>query len=218
MRARLVFLSLLVTLGTALTVVGCSVVGDGKVNKMNPPFGLDDTVAPSTTPSSTTTAAPTTTNPGSSTTAVQTEPVRLYFITNGQLTYVTQSIPAPAAPQLIIQALQPGPQGDLAFALRTAVPRKAEIKVSATAGVATVELPVGFFDTIAVSDQRLVIGPIVLTLTDSRGVGQVMFNEAVPRPSGEITQPGQLLTKVDFQSLLLDATAAAATTTSSVVP
>jgi hypothetical protein len=213
MRARPIVLATLLTFSSLFAIAACSVVGDGKVSKLNPPFGLDDTLAPSTTEESTTTAVATTVNLASSTTAVQTEPVRLYFITNGQLIYVTQAVTAPAAPQLIIKALQAGPQGELGFALRTAVPSRAEVNVQTNAGIASVDLPPGFFDSIAVTDQRLVIGQIVLTLTDSRGVGQVQFNQAVPKPSGEVTPAGQLMTKNDFQSLLLDSNG---TTTSSV--
>jgi hypothetical protein len=213
MRARHFVLASLLTFVALFTVAACSVVGDGKVSKLKPAFGLDDTLAPSTSEAPTSTAVSTTVNEASSTTAVQTEPVRLYFVTNGQLTYVTQAVPAPAAPQLIIKALQAGPQGDLGFALRTAMPSRAAVNVQTNAGIAVVELPAGFFDSIAVTDQRLVIGQIVLTLTDSRGVGQVQFNQAVPKPSGEVTPAGQLLTKNDFQTLLLDSSGA---TTSSL--
>jgi hypothetical protein len=213
MRARHFVLASLLTFVALFTIAACSVVGDGKVSKLKPAFGLDDTLAPSTSEAATSTAVPTTADLASSTTAVQTEPVRLYFITNGQLTYVTQAVPAPAAPQLIIKALQAGPQGALGFALRTAVPSRAAVNVQTNAGIAVVDLPAGFFDSIAVTDQRLVIGQIVLTLTDSRGVGQVQFNQAVPKPSGEVMPSGQLLTKNDFQTLLLDSNG---TTTSSV--
>jgi hypothetical protein len=213
MRARSIIVASLVTFAVLFAVAACSVVGDGKVSKLRPAFGLDDTLAPSTTEAATTTAVPTTVNEASSTTAVQTEPVRLYFITNGQLTYVTQAVPAPAAPQLIIKALQAGPQGELGFALRTAVPSRAAVNVQTSAGVAVVDLPPGFFDSIAVTDQRLVIGQMVLTLTDSRGVGQVQFNQAVPKPSGEVTPAGQLLTKNDFQTLLLDSNGTTTSTT-----
>ncbi|MEY2754876.1 MAG: hypothetical protein RJB65_1234, partial [Actinomycetota bacterium] len=58
------------------------------------------------------------------------------------------------------------------------------------------------FDTIALGDQRLVIAQLVLTLTDTRNVGQVAFDRTVPLPSGELADPGAPLTKVDFQDLL----------------
>jgi hypothetical protein len=217
MRARTFVVATLVVATSLFGLAACSVVGDGKVSKIKPAFDLDDTLATSTTAAPTTTAVPTTVNEASSTTAVQTEPVRLYFITNGQLTYVTQAVPAPAAPQLIIKALQAGPQGELGFALRTALPSRAAVNVQTNAGIAVVDLPDGFFDSIPVTDQRLVIGQIVLTLTDSRGVGQVQFNHAVPKPSGEVTPTGQLLTKNDFQTLLLDSSGSP-TSTSTATP
>jgi spore germination protein GerM len=155
---------------------------------------------------------------------VQTEQVRLYFIASGQLTYVTQALPQPATPQVIVAALQAGPQGDAAVTLRSAVPSadEDEIRVSVDAGIATVELPPTFFDTIALPDQRLVIGQIVLTLTDSRGVGQVTFNVAVPKPTGELVPAGSLLSRNDFEALLDSATViddpVNATTTSTTLP
>ena len=65
-----------------------------------------------------------------------------------------------------------------------------------------VELPAGFFDNIPVADQRLATAQIVLTLTDSRGIGQVQFNLPVPKPSGELTAAGKPLTRKDYLSLL----------------
>jgi spore germination protein GerM len=156
--------------------------------------------------STTTTELISTTSALVPTTVVQTEPVRLYFIASGQLTYVATPLPAPAALGQIVAALQDGPPaGDLGRGLRSAVPpaRVAEIKVTSNnSGVALVELPPGFFDTISLSDQRLVTAQLVLTLTDSRGIGQVQFNIAVPKPNGEVAPPGQLLARADFLSLL----------------
>ena len=48
---------------TPVALAACSVVGDGKVDNLNPPFGLDDTALPTTTAPATTTA-PTTTAAG----------------------------------------------------------------------------------------------------------------------------------------------------------
>jgi hypothetical protein len=69
-------------------------------------------------------------------------------------------------------------------------------------GVVQVILPDGFFDSVTVgTDQRLVIAQLVLTLTDSRGVGQVTFNVPVPLPSGELKPAGEPLSYRDYQSL-----------------
>ena len=202
--------ALVCTVAIAAGMAACSVVGDGKVDSLDPPFGLGDTAASTTTAAPTTTALATTTTIGleTTTTLVQTEPVRLYFITSGQLLYVEGALPAPAALQQIVAALQLGtdPLGDLGAGLRSAVPSAAEIRVTDTGGgVADVELPTGFFDGMPALDQRLAIGQIVLTLTGSRGVGQVNFNVAVPDATGEVLQPGTPLSRLDFAPLLLDA-------------
>ena len=49
------------------------------------------------------------------------------------------------------------------------------------------------------------IGQLVLTLTDSRGIGQVEFNIAVPKASGEVVRAGAPLSRNDFVSLLVNA-------------
>ena len=62
--------------------------------------------------------------------------------------------------------------------------------------------PDDFFDQVSITDQRLVIGQIVLTLTDSRGIGQVVFDQPVPKPLGEVVLAGQPLTRLDYEALL----------------
>ena len=195
-----------VLVGTALTA--CSVVGDATVEPIDPPFGLADTVASSTVASTTTSIAPSTTE-GLATTEppVQTEQVRLYFIASGRLTYVAVQLPTPVVPAQLVAALQAGPPtGDLGTGLRTALPGLLEISVSTDgSGIAEVTLPEGFLDTLTVGDQRLVVAQLVLTLTDSRGIGQVTFDEAVPMPSGELTRAGEPLAYRDFETLLVSA-------------
>ena len=51
-------------------------------------------------------------------------------------------------------------------------------------------MPDGFFSLITGPDQRFATAQLVLTLTDSRGVGQVVFDIAVPKPSGELAPAG----------------------------
>lgn len=193
-----------VLFGTALTA--CSVVGDGAVDAIDPPFGLADTVVSSTLASTTTSIAPSTTE-GLATTEppVQTEQVRLYFIASGRLTYVAAQLPTPVVPAQLISALQAGPPvGDLGTGLRSALPALLEINVVTDgSGIAEVTLPEGFFDALTVGDQRLVVAQLVLTLTDSRGIGQVTFDEAVPTPSGELTPAGEPLAYRDFETLLV---------------
>ena len=213
-------LRVLVIIASLATVqMACSVVEEGTVDQINPPFGLDDTLPTTSTIVTTTTMAATTTSGLETTTTppVQSEQVRLYFVASRQLTSVTAQLPSPVTLPQIVAALQAGPpEGELGTGLRSTVPPLAEIDIiEDRSGVAQVELPEGFFDTISPGDQRLVIAQLVLTLTDSRGIGQVVFNQAVPKPSGEIIAAGQPLAYRDYLSLLSSTTTP--TTTSSTV-
>lgn len=203
MRARI--LALATTTLLVAAAASCSVVDDGRLAPVNPPFGLDDTLASTTTATSTTVAETTTTSgEETTTTGVQTEQVRLYFISSGQLTYVVTALSSPPTLAQIVAALQEGPPaGDVGRGLRSAVRADAEIAVNFTnTGIAEVQLPDGFFSVITGPDQRFAIAQLVLTLTDSRGVGQVVFDIAVPKPSGELAPAGQPLSRADFAALL----------------
>jgi len=201
MRVRVVGLGVLF----AATAVACSVVDQGKVERIDPQFGLDDTLPSSTFRSTTTTQlATTTTGFETTTTQVFTEQVRLYFVASGQLTYVLQPLASPVTSAQIVAALQLGPPEDSSGAgLRTIVPSNVEIRVTTDGtGIARVTLPDGFFDLVPVpNNQRLVIAQLVLTITNIRGVGQVTFNQAVPLPGGQVRPAGQQLTFSDYESL-----------------
>lgn len=217
MRTR-VLLLVATSLGVAFATAACSVVGDGKVDRVDAPFGLDETIASTTTlPPTTTALETTTTGLDTSTTVVPTEPVRLYFITGQQLTFVPRPLPAdPSLPQIMAALLAGPPKDELGVGLRTALLEDVPIDASNNnAGVAVVELPDGFFDDIPVGDQRLATAQIVLTLTDSRGIGQVQFNQPVPKPSGALTPAGQPLARSDFAALLEGTTTPSSTTAGS---
>ncbi|CAN5419178.1 hypothetical protein BH10ACT2_BH10ACT2_11910 [soil metagenome] len=190
-----------------VVAVACSVVDDGKVERIQPQFGLDNTLPSSTLGSTTTTQlATTTTGLETTTTQVQIdlEPVRLYFVASGQLTPASRPLASPVTLNQVVAALQLGPPDDDSGAgLRTIVPNNVEIRVSTDgSGVARIILPEGFFDLVPVAnDQRLVIAQLVLTITQRPGVGQVTFNQAVPLPGGQVRPAGQQLTFSDYQSL-----------------
>ena len=208
----------LVVLLAAASLAGgaCGVVDNGRVERIDPPLGLDDTLPTTSTSttmplddSTTTVAETTTTVAETTTTGVQTEQVRLYFISAGLLSYVTIPLPMPVALNQVVAALRAGPSqfGELGTGLRTAMPAGEEVAATNDGtGIARVSLPEGFFDTIALGDQRLVIAQLVLTLTDTRNVGQVSFDRTVPLPNGELADPGEPLTKVQFQELLATST------------
>lgn len=215
MRGRLVLIpAALVAL--AVEVTACSVVGDGKVERLEPQFGLDATTTSTTEPATSTTAAETTTTDLlSSTTQVPTELVRLYFITEQQLKFVATPLPADPSLNQIIAALQAGPpDNELGVGLRSAVP--GNITIAATdngTGVAAIQLPAGFFTNVAEPDQRLATAQLVLTVTDSRGIGQVTFNQQVLKPSGAVAPAGTPLSRSDFASLLEGAVSTTGTST-----
>ncbi|MDO8363299.1 MAG: GerMN domain-containing protein [Actinomycetota bacterium] len=192
---------------------GCGVVDDGKVDRIDPPFGLDDTTTSTSTTSTTIQLVSTTSISTTTTEGVESEQVRLYFISGGQLTYVDRPLTSPVLLSQAIAALQEGPP-EAGIQLRSALPANVPIEVRTDGrGVAIVTLPEGFFDTIPVGDQRMVIGQIVMTLLERAGIGQVQFNQAVPKPPlGELVAAGELLTRLDYETLLPTASGSTFTT------
>lgn len=206
--------------------VACSIVDDGRVERVSPPGELTDTLPPTTIATTTTTEAVTTTiGLATTTTDVQSQTVDVFFIASGKLSPVLASVAAQyAMSQLIAQLEKGSPEGEVGVGLRSAIPPDLE-EITATpdgAGVAQVILPEGFFDTIPAGDQRLAVGQIVMTLLENTpGVGQVAFNLQVSGPEGELIPAGQLLTRADFLNLMADgpsaATAATSTSTTQTV-
>lgn len=189
----------------ALTVVACGVVEDGKVERIDPQFGLDDTLPSTTSPTTTTLPLQTTTSgvePTTTVPEVQVEQVQLYFVDSGRLRPVFQPLAFPASLPQVIFALQQGPPPDQG--LRTILPgTEVQILVSANGtGVASVTLPDDFFDSIEGNEQRLVSAQLVLTLTNRPGVGQVTFNIPVLLPNGGVRIAGQPLTFSDYATYM----------------
>lgn len=195
-------------------------------------FGLSQT----TTPTTTTTTAPTTTVDATTTTAavttstLVTELVDLYFITGRQLTGVATALPLePALSQVLAALLKGPPEGGLGSGLRSALPADETLTVTSEAGIATVDLPATIFTTLDPADQRLLLGQVVLTLTDRPGVGPVVFTLAgqptrVFRGDASLTEPGQAVSRDDYLVLLTGGAAKAgasdptSTTTSAPTP
>jgi hypothetical protein len=205
---------------TALFVavlVACGIPDNGRVSTIQGKDlrNLGDSL-PSTSTSTTTppTVEPTTTTTILDTaTTIATEDVTLYFINGSQLNGYPRTLAKPVATNQVLLALQGGPpSGDLGIGIRSAVPTKEEAVIKATdddSGVATIELPPGFFEQIPPEDQLLAIGQIVLTvLDDVEGIGQVLFVRngvplPVPRgPSGGLTDGTEPLARRDYKDLL----------------
>lgn len=209
-------------LATAIigAAAACGIPDGGDVQRIDQvPFELSDTIPPTTTSSTTTTVLETSTSSAQTSTTIATEQVRLYFVAGSQLANVSITLASPASLAQVVSALQAGPPaGELGTGLRSPIPVRAAIIVTDDgSGVATVDLGEGFFDGIATTDQRLVIAQIVLTLVGRPGVGQVQFTQAgaelaVPLGTGQLSQPGQRLSRRDYEALLSTSTAPPPTT------
>jgi hypothetical protein len=196
--------------------VACSIVDDGRVERVSPPVELTDTLPPTTIATTTTEAVTTTSGLETTTTDVQADLVLLYYISSGKLSPLVGSLSSQYAPSQLMALLQAGPIDDpISIGLRNAIPADVEIDASQDGtGVAQVILPEGFFDTIPVGDQRLAVAQIVMTLLGNiPGVGQVAFNLQVSGPAGELIPAGQVLTRADYQTLLASSTTPAGSTT-----
>lgn len=198
-------------------VAACGIPDHGEVSSIQGKDlrNLGDSL-PSTSTSTTTlpTVEPTTTTTILDTaTTIASEDVTLYFISGTQLKGYPRTLAKPVSINQVLRALQEGPpSGDLGVGIRSAVPTKEKALITATeddSGVATIELPPGFFEQIPQEDQLQAIGQIVLTvLDDVGGVGQVLFvrngsSLPVPRgPSGGLTDGTEPLARRDYKDLL----------------
>lgn len=218
-------LPLLACLATLATLGACGLPADDRFEPIgagDDRFGLAQTTLPTTTLAPTTTVDATTTTALATTSTIATELVQLYFITGRQLTSIATPLPSePALGQVMAALLEGPPSGGLGTGLRTTLPNGADIFVSSRAGIATVDLPAGIFDPLEPSDQRLVFGQIVLTLTDRPGVGPVVFTidgepMRVFRGDASLTELGESVSRDDYVGLLSGAPAATTSTTAPV--
>jgi hypothetical protein len=197
--------------------VACSIVDDGRVERVSPPAELTGTLPPTTIATTTTTEAVTTTIGLATTTTDVQGLVDVFFIASGKLSPVPRPISAQyVLSQLIAKLLAGPPEGEVGLGLRSAIPPDLEEITASTdgSGVAQVVLPDGFFDTIPAGDQRLAVAQIVMTLLENTpGIGQVAFNLQVSGPEGELIPAGQLLTRADFVSLMADSPSVLTATT-----
>jgi len=208
--------------------VACGIPDNGQVASIQSKDlrQLGDTIPPTTT----STIPPTTIEPTTSTsivdpsTTIASDDVTLYFISGGQLKGYPRTLAKPVTTNQVLSALQEGPPpGDLGVGIRSAVPTKESGVIKSTeddSGVATIELPAGFFEQIPPEDQLLAIGQIVLTvLNEVGGIGQVLFTQGgsalpVPRgPGGGLSDGTEPLSRRDYRELLNAPTPTTTTTT-----
>jgi hypothetical protein len=198
--------------GLITAAASCSVGGDSELQEIPSAdlFGLDATTTSTTAPPPTAPPPPSApTTVGATSTTVATESVELYFIDGGQLQNVFIDLARPASPSRVIAALMSGPPaGGVGIGLRSLLPPDLVNGVLPTsAGYATVDLANEPYQLIDPADQRLAIAQIVLTLVRRPGIGQVKFTldgepMRVQRADGLQTEPGEVVSLQDYESLL----------------
>ncbi|HEY0518155.1 MAG TPA: GerMN domain-containing protein [Ilumatobacteraceae bacterium] len=207
-------------------LVACGIPDNGQVSSIQEKDlrQLGDTIPPTTTSTTpATTIEPTTTTTALDTaTTIATDDVTLYFISGGQLKGYPRPLAKPVTTNQVLQALQEGPPaGGLGVGIRSAVPSKEQALITSReddSGIATIDLPPGFFEQTPPDDQLLAIGQIVLTVTEVGGIGQVLFVQSgqplgVPRRSGGISNGTEPLARRDYVELVNQPTATTTTTT-----
>ncbi|MFV0307558.1 MAG: GerMN domain-containing protein [Desertimonas sp.] len=207
--------------GLIALVAGCGYDTSG-VRHLSPDelFGLDQT----TTTTPTTTSTPTTgmvppddsadttiLAPTTSTIAVATQSVQLFFLDGDLVTSVTQNLSSPVRLRRVLEALENGPvTGEATVGLSSAVPAGLINTAFRRGGVAEVDLVGDAYDTIPADQQLPAIAQIVLTLTEQPGVGQVSFTLdgeplRVRLGNGQTTVvAGQAVSADDYLMLLSD--------------
>ena len=160
----------LVALATLSLATACSIGGSDQVEEVDADLlgGLNEPTAETSTPEGT--DPPSSSTPGSTTT-VATETVRLYFIEGSQLRAVDVEVPIGTSLRGQLSILEEGPPAEQADAgVRTAL---APGLISGVARWGTdgarVTFDTGLFDSVDDADQLLMVGQIVLTLTDQAG-------------------------------------------------
>lgn len=226
MRGRLVGMTA-VLLAVA---VGCGVPDSGELESIDDdgvPFDLTGTSVVTTTTSTTvapsTTESPIPTSTLAPTTTIQNELVDLYFASGSRLKPIPQQLAGQPGPEQLLAALVLGPPtGSVGVGLRAIIPRDAELSVDVVDGIVVVDLPADLFDGMSTTDQRLVFGQIVMTMTPRR-VGQVLFTLAgEPLPvflgDGGLSEPDQPVSFDDYSQLMSSNIPEITTTTTTTEP
>lgn len=143
--------------------------------------------------------------------------VELWFVDDTTLAPVNRTTPRPLTPEDKIRALEAGPTAtELAQGLRTAVtsvdPEVPLVQTAESAGIAVnvgdQEVAVVLnpeFDSLPASEQSLILGQVVMTLTSQAGSSVVFVNETgtpvgVPLPNGRLTSGP--VTSADYSALI----------------
>jgi Sporulation and spore germination len=228
----------LVATAVAVVVSACTIGGSEDVEEVDPDLlsGLNepsDSTAPTTTPESTTPASTEPQPPGSgdgasttstaaSTTTVVTAEIAAYFIAGSQLIETKVEVESDDGLAERLRALEAGPsEADVAQGARTALPPGLIEGLRIDGDAVTVDLNGEQFALVDPDDHRLMIGQIVMTVTEQpNGIAELDFTldgEPLPvyRRDNTQTSPGETVTADDYEVLVTADRTAVATTEAS---
>jgi hypothetical protein len=204
----------------AVVLAACGLPGDREFRAASPseiPFDLDQTTTSTST--STTTTVVSTTAAATSTT-VATEPVSVYFVTQGKLALVERNRPRPVNPDDAVRLLLAGPlPDDQPTGMRSAIPAGSVVGVTVAEGTATVDLHPTFLERLSSPQQQaLAFAQLTFTLLGRPGIGRVAFtSEGQPLipilPDGSLADAGSVSVE-SYRDLLINPPPLPPTTTS----
>lgn len=186
----------------------CRIGGSDRVEEVDADLlsGLDEPTPETSTPSG---SDPATSAMPGPTTTVATETVTLYFIEGSQLVAVDVETPEGTSTRGQLRLLEDGPPAERAEAgVRTALtPGLVSGFAHRGSDGATVTLDSERFAGVDNSDQQLMIGQIVLSLTDWPGIDRVDFTlDGEPMQvfleDNTLSQPGAAVGRDDYAVLL----------------
>jgi hypothetical protein len=191
-----------------IAATGCGIGGSDRVEEVDSDLlgGLNEPTSSTTAPAS---SEPSTSSsmPGPTTT-VEMERIRLYFIQGTQLVYYDAEVPANAELRRRIALLDEVPAELADAGVRTALLPDLVTGIArwGSDGV-TVHLDSDRFAEIEDSDQRLMVGQLVLTLNDQPGIDRVDFTRgdeplAVFLRDNTLGRPGEPVREGDYLVLL----------------
>jgi len=209
----------LATATLVASLLGCGIGSSETVEELQPEelADLDQTSttssAPETLPPVETTPGsvePTTTIPIGPTTTVPNEDVTMYFINGSELVPVQVPLPVNVQERQILKTLGGGPPPDeFEAGIRNAVPIDLVRRVRHVGRLITVDFNGEPFRSVDSDDQRLMIAQVVLTLTSLPDIHEVLFTTdgeplRVYQRDNELTEPGEPVTRGDYEELLGD--------------
>lgn len=148
------------------------------------------------------------TNAATTTTTEAAVAASLYFVDGARLAPVDVMVPEGASLRRLLRALEEDlPPEARAAGIRSVIPPGAVAGLQRRSAEVTVDLDAEAFAGVAVADQALMVGQIVLTLTDRSGISSVRFTlDGQPlrvfRRGNVLGDPGQAVTRHDYESLL----------------